>query len=107
MLYDLRTTATPSDEHGVACPYCQDEPCVTNVYLVDADGNGETLHTCESVVCIGAALARTDTTGHHGDDMPIVELSTAPMPWETSAPAPVLQLSGPSRRAGNVAERVA
>lgn len=79
MHYDTRTITTPSDLHGEPCPWCQDAPCVTNIYLVDADGEDGMAHTCNTPACIEQA---TGPGRHHCDIREaLVEISTAPMPW--------------------------
>ena len=78
MLFDLREIHNESDMHGEPCPVCADRPCVTNIYVTTPDGTTNTRHTCESVAgCVDHTLS----LNHHGDDMPVVEISTAPMPW--------------------------
>lgn len=98
MLYDLQATTRVSDMHGEPCSVCADRPCVTNVYLNDADGEADTRHTCENMVCVSHVL----DTHHRGDDTPIVEVSTAPMPWESGNPAPVVALTDPDRLAAAI-----
>jgi hypothetical protein len=82
MHYDTRITTTPSDLHGERCPWCQDAPCATNIYLVDADGEDGMAHTCVASACIDQA---TGPGRHHCDIREaLVEISTAPLPWETT-----------------------
>lgn len=84
MLYDMVTITAESDMHGEACPVCADRPCVANIYVTNPEGEGDTRHTCENMVCVAHTLA----VHHHGDDTPMFEVSTAPMPWvATTLPA--------------------
>lgn len=80
-MYDTRTITTESDLHGEPCPFCQDAPCVTNVYLVNADGQDDMAHTCGDPACIEAAA---DPGRHFGDAEVLVEISAALLPWEAA-----------------------
>lgn len=109
MLYDLREINNESDMHGEPCPVCADQPCVTNLYVTTHDGwpdGTDTRHTCESATCMAHTLA----AHHHGDEMPIVELSIAPMPWVLGGPIgagnsgpDLVSVTGSVRPAGRVA----
>lgn len=83
MHYDTAEITTPSDEHGEPCERCADAPCVTNVYVVDEDGDGDTVHTCAATDCVTRAI----DARHTGTADVLVEISTAPMPWAQPTPA--------------------
>jgi hypothetical protein len=84
-MYDTVTITTESEEHGEPCERCADAPCATNIYVVDEDGEGDTVHTCTAEHCITRAI----DARHNGHAEVLVEISTAPMPWETTPAASV------------------
>lgn len=83
-MYDTVEITSESDAHGEPCERCADAPCATNVYVVDEDGEGDTVHTCAVPRCIERAIEAR----HHGTTEVLVEISTAPMPWEITPAAP-------------------
>lgn len=71
---DMRTITAPSDSHGDPCRWCDDtiRPVTANVIVRDPEGNTQHRATCSDETCI----VRAAMFDHHGDDDPIVEVST-------------------------------
>lgn len=90
-MYDTVTITNQSDEHGEPCERCADAACRTNIYVVDEDGDGDTVHTCAAPDCITRAI---DACHHSNHRTVLVEISTAPMPWEQPATTVTTTVAG-------------
>jgi hypothetical protein len=73
-MHTTRTIAAASDEHGHECRWCQDRPCVANVYLTTEEHR-------DVVTCCADCVTDVIEHAHHGDPYDVlVEISTATLP---------------------------